>query len=220
MQQNSMVSIMSTLQQVQMWTNFAAYLIRQSNRIWCIGKKLQHLKHDLHNVTRQQKDCSLLLRAQRATHQKVQNLQRVQRRALIAQIIEDNDCQSLWEFTNCLTKQDRWELYDEFGNLWKETTELCIDAYVEELRHHQETTPFQLYIQENQHRRTCVHPSDTTTGEQWIDKLFEVNKINKRKFLQDLTSIMNKSIHGINTFVIEGPTRTGKYIFLLIPPLP
>lgn len=209
------IHIMSTVQPILNWNNFAAYLVRKdSHKVYIIGTKLHNLQYDLLHVTREQKDCSLLLRNERASRQRLDAVKRNQRIELIYSVIETNDCRSLNDFENCLTRRERLDIYAEFGNVWLETAKLCIHAYCEEKRKIQETTSFGVYIQQNNHEDTCTHTTDTRSGEQWLDTLLHVNNINKTNFLDDVTCVMNKAIDRKNALVIEGPTTTGKSLIL------
>lgn len=212
---DSAFHIMTTVQPVLHWDNFAAYLVRKDlHTVYIVGTKLQHLHHNLISVTREEKDCTLLAREERATRQRMDTVKRNQRIDLIDSIIETNDCKSFNEFENCLSRKERKQIYAEFGNVWQETAKLCVHAYLEEKRKIQESTSFAEYIQQNNHEETCTHPTDTTKGEQWLDKLLLVNNIDKTEFLQQLLCIMNKAIDRLNAFVIEGPTTTGKSLLL------
>ncbi|KAA3680354.1 uncharacterized protein DEA37_0004126 [Paragonimus westermani] len=212
---NQNMSILSTLQPVVSWDKFAAYLIRSTNySCICIGNKLKHLANNLKIVPREATDCATLLRNDRAGKTKFDNLKRKRRIDLMSELVEQNDARSINEFKNALTFDDRKNLYAEHGTQWKEAAELCIEAYCERLRKQQESTLFQSHILTNNHSRVCTHPRDTTSGELWLDRLLTANNINKTEILTSLTIVMNKRESRRNTFVLEGPTTTGKSLFL------
>ncbi|KAA3670127.1 uncharacterized protein DEA37_0000242 [Paragonimus westermani] len=154
------------------------------------------------------------MRNDRATKTKFDNLKRKRRIDLMSELVEQNDTRTLNELKNALTYDDRKNLYAEHGQQWKEAAELCIEAYCEKLRREQEASPFQHYIQANNHSRICRHPKDMTRGLIWLDNLLIQNNINKDQFLGDLTKVMNKVETRKNAFVIEGPTTTGKSLML------
>lgn len=206
------LALSSTIQPVINWNRFAAYLVRDENfRVIVKGNQLQHLRTDLLVVPREAQDCATLLRNERGTKQKIENIKRHRRGDVIKQLIEQYDARSIHELTNSLSYQDRWDLYNEFGNLWQETAKLGCKCYCENLRKYQESTPFAEYIKEKNHNRVCTNPSDTTPGEEWLDKLLEVNRIPKWEILSALVKIMDRSLLRTNALVIEGPTTTGMF---------
>lgn len=175
---------------------------------------MEHLKRDLQLIPREAQDCSVLLRNERGLKQRGDNIKRHRRGDVIRQLIEQYDARTIHELQNSLSYNDRWELYNEFGNLWQETAKLGCKCYCENLRKVQETTPFAEYIIQLNHNRVCTHPADTTSGEQWLDKLLEVNRIPKWDILTSLEKIMDKKMLRTNALVIEGPTTTGKSLFV------
>ncbi|KAA3670073.1 uncharacterized protein DEA37_0004282, partial [Paragonimus westermani] len=208
------IPILSTLQPVINWDRFAAYLVRANSLTVCIGQKLLHYATNLKVIPREQRDCATLLRNDRATKTKFDNLKRKRRIDLMSELVEQSDTRTLNELKNALTYEDRKNLYAEHGQQWKEAAELCIEAYCEKLRREQESALFQHYIHHNNHTRICQHPRDLTRGLIWLDNLLTQNNIKKDDFLGDLTKVMNKTETRRNAFVIEGPTTTGKSLML------
>ncbi|KER18445.1 hypothetical protein T265_16052, partial [Opisthorchis viverrini] len=209
------MSIMATVQPVINWNHFAAYLVRAAQTpITCIGKKLEHLRDDLYMIPRERKDCATLLRDERSSRQKHNNITRKRRLDLMRELVRSYDARSFNELYKRLSVQDTDDIYAEYGPTWKETAEHSIANYCKEIILEQETMTFEQILNSNHHSRTCQHPADTTLGEQWLDQLIRVNNINKRELLACLTSVMNKLCTRKNAFVIEGPTTTGKTLFV------
>lgn len=125
---------MTTLQPVINLTKFAAYLIRDNQPYILIGSKLAHLWNNLRIVPREAQDCATLRRNDRAGGQKYDNRKRMRRVEYINELVESFNARSLNEFNSALNKKDRLHLYAEYGTQWKETAELCIAAYIDELR--------------------------------------------------------------------------------------
>ncbi|KER18551.1 hypothetical protein T265_15985, partial [Opisthorchis viverrini] len=206
---------MATVQPVINWNHFAAYLVRAAQTpIMCIGKKLEHLRDDLYMVPRERKDCATLLRDERSTRQKHNNITRKRRLDLMRELVRTYDARSFNELYKRLSVQDTDDIYAEYGPTWKETAEHSISNYCKEIILEQETMTFEQILNSNHHSRTCRHPADTRLGEEWLDQLIQVNNINKRELLVCLTSVMNKLCTRKNAFVIEGPTTTGKTLFV------
>ncbi|GAA57954.1 non-capsid protein NS-1 [Clonorchis sinensis] len=209
------MSIMSTVQPVINWNNFAAYLVRAAQTpIVCIGKKLEHLRDDLYMIPRERKDCATLMRDERGARQKMANITRKRRLDLLRNLVETYDARSFNELNLALTYDERDDIYGEYGPQWKETAEHCIQNYTMRILVEQQTSRFEDHIRTNSHNRDCQHPKDTLDGEDWLDRLLFVNRINKQKFLADLTRVMNKQVDRKNAFVLEGPTTTGKTLFV------
>ncbi|GAA32750.2 non-capsid protein NS-1 [Clonorchis sinensis] len=206
---------MATVQPVINWNNFAAYLVRAAQTpIICVGKKLQHLRDDLYMIPRERKDCATLMRDERGARQKMANITRKRRLDLLRNLVETYDARSFNELNLALTYDERDDIYGEYGPQWKETAEHCISNYTVKILIEQQTSRFEDHIRTNSHNRDCQHPKNTLDGEDWLDLLLHVNRINKQDFLCNLTKIMNKQIDRKNAFVIEGPTTTGKTLFV------
>ncbi|KER18711.1 hypothetical protein T265_15874, partial [Opisthorchis viverrini] len=209
------MSIMATVQPVINWNHFAAYLVRAAQTpICCVGKKLEHLRDDLYMVPRERKDCATLLRDDRDSKQKHNNINGKRRRELMKGLIEAYDARSYNEFYMAMSCEDRDDIYDEYGPQWKETAEHSINNYIAGMLAKQLAMRFEEVLMGNFHNRECQHPADTLDGERWLDQLMWVNRIDKKQFLIDLTQIMNKAYKRKNAFVIEGPTTTGKTLFV------
>ncbi|GAA56553.1 hypothetical protein CLF_111092 [Clonorchis sinensis] len=209
------MSIMATVQPVINWNNFAAYLVRAAQTpIICVGKKLQHLRDDLYMIPRERKDCATLMRDDRGARQKMSNITRKRRLDLLRNLVETYDARSFNELNLALTYDERDDIYGEYGPQWKETAEHCIQNYTMRILVEQQTSRFEDHIRTNSHNRDCQHPRDTLDGEHWLDLLLFVNRINKQQFLADLTRVMNKEVDRKNAFVLEGPTTTGKTLFV------
>lgn len=130
------------------------------------------------------------------------------------ELVRTYDARSYNELYKRLSVQDTDDIYAEYGPTWKETAEHSIANYCKEIIIEQETMTFEEILRSNHHSRTCQHPADTRLGEEWLDQLIQVNNINKRELLMCLTSVMNKLCTRKNAFVIEGPTTTGKTLFV------
>ncbi|OON16964.1 hypothetical protein X801_07205, partial [Opisthorchis viverrini] len=209
------MSIMATVQPVINWNHFAAYLVRAAQTpIICIGKKLEHLRDDLYMIPREKKDCATLLRDERSSRQKHNNITRKRRLDLMRELVRTYDARSFNELYKRLSVQDTDDIYAEYGPTWKETAEHSIANYCKEIILEQETMTFEQILTSNHHSRTCQHPADTLAGEDWLDQLIRVNNINKRELLVSLTAVMSKLCTRKNAFVIEGPTTTGKTLFV------
>ncbi|TGZ74850.1 hypothetical protein CRM22_000710 [Opisthorchis felineus] len=209
------MSIMATVQPVINWDNFAAYLVRAAQTpIICVGKKLEHLRDDLYMIPRERKDCATLLRDVRGAKQKHTNITRKRTLDLLRSLIEAYEARSYNELYMSLTYDETDDIYAEYGPQWKETAEHCIANYIKKILIIQQTSRFEDILRSDNHNRECQHPKNTIDGEQWLDLLFQVNKINKQTFLCNITRIMNKEIDRKNAFVIEGPTTTGKTLFV------
>ncbi|KER18220.1 hypothetical protein T265_16213, partial [Opisthorchis viverrini] len=165
-------------------------------------------------IPRERKDCATLLRDERSSRQKHNNITRKRRLDLMRELVRTYDARSFNELYKRLSVQDTDDIYAEYGPTWKETAEHSISNYCKEIILEQETMTFEQILTSNHHSRTCQHPSDTTQGEEWLDELIRVNNINKRELLVSLTAIMNKLCTRKNAFVIEGPTTTGKTLFV------
>ncbi|TGZ74851.1 hypothetical protein CRM22_000711 [Opisthorchis felineus] len=209
------MSIMATVQPVINWNNFAAYLVGAAQTpIICVGKRLEHLRDDLYMIPRERKDCATLLRDERGSKQKHTNITRKRRLDLLRGLIEAYDARSYNELYMSLTYDETDDIHAEYGPQWKETAEHCISNYIKKILITQQTSRFEDILRSDNHNRECQHPQNTLDGEQWLNLLFYVNKIDNQKFLTDITKIMNKDIDGRNAFVIEGPTTTGKTLLV------
>lgn len=72
--------------------------------------------------------------------------------------------------------------------------------------------PFEDYIQQNNHQDTCTRPTHTDTT--FFDDLLRINHMDKHTFCMSIHNLMNKKLDRVNTLCIEGPTTTGKSLFL------
>ncbi|OON15857.1 hypothetical protein X801_08336, partial [Opisthorchis viverrini] len=158
---------MATVQPVINWNHFAAYLVRAAQTpITCIGKKLEHLRDDLYMIPRERKDCATLLRDERSSRQKHNNITRKRRLDLMRELVRTYDARSYNELYKRLSVQDTDDIYAEYGPTWKETAEHSIANYCKEIILEQETMSFEQILTSNHHSRTCQHPADTRQGEE------------------------------------------------------
>ncbi|TGZ74160.1 hypothetical protein CRM22_001091 [Opisthorchis felineus] len=209
------INIMATVQPVVNWNHFAAYLVRAAQTpIVCIGRKLEHLREDLYMVPRERKDCATLLRDERGSRQKHNNITRKRRLDLMRELVTAYDARSYNELYMKLSVEHTDDIYAEYGPTWKETADHAIANYCKKIIIEQQTMTFDEILRSNHHSRTCQHPGNTIDGERWLDQLMLVNNINKKEMLHSLTLVMNKTMKRKNAFVIEGPTTTGKTLFV------
>ena len=158
-------------------------------------------------IPREKKDCATLMRDERGTRQKMANITRKRRLDLLRNLVETYDARSFNELNLALTYDERDDIYGEYGPQWKETAEHCIQNYTMRILVEQQTSRFEDHIRTSSHNRDCQHPANTLDGEDWLDRLLFVNRINKQNFLCDLTRVMNKQIDRKNAFVLEGHAR-------------
>ncbi|PNF43723.1 hypothetical protein B7P43_CG14073 [Cryptotermes secundus] len=209
----------SSLQLIRYITRFISYLIRKGlgtfykygSRVIPILKPLTDAL--LHYDTTDQPSTSHLACEQYVEQKKQASKETVTQRTFsndyISSLITENKITSYESFQRTLPTETKIQLLKQLGYVGQNIIKTLIKIHTIEALQTIKTKHYYQLIADSFDLSLVQHPNVT-----WLTRLFASNAIPIEEFFAKFLIIHSTNITKINTFVIQGPTNTGKSLIL------